>query len=114
MDSKYCSSCGSQIKKEAEICPECGVRQKPAKKEKSSGLAVFLSLVMPGLGQIYNGQILKGFGVFLSEAFLLAFVLLLLFGGANATAFLIIILLISIYLYSLYDAHSIARKINLS
>ena len=24
----YCSSCGEIIKEEAEICPECGVRQK--------------------------------------------------------------------------------------
>ena len=26
-DEKYCSSCGAVIKKEAEICPKCGVRQ---------------------------------------------------------------------------------------
>ncbi|MFP4038497.1 MAG: NINE protein [Candidatus Nanohaloarchaea archaeon] len=26
-DEQYCSSCGEIIKKEAEICPECGVRQ---------------------------------------------------------------------------------------
>lgn len=26
-DEVYCTSCGSPIKKEADICPECGVRQ---------------------------------------------------------------------------------------
>lgn len=26
-DSKYCQECGTEIKKKAEICPECGVRQ---------------------------------------------------------------------------------------
>lgn len=26
-DEKFCSSCGVAIKKEAEICPKCGVRQ---------------------------------------------------------------------------------------
>jgi ribosomal protein L40E len=26
-DEKFCSSCGAVIKKEAEICPKCGVRQ---------------------------------------------------------------------------------------
>jgi TM2 domain-containing membrane protein YozV/predicted RNA-binding Zn-ribbon protein involved in translation (DUF1610 family) len=26
-DEKFCSSCGAIIKKEAEICPKCGVRQ---------------------------------------------------------------------------------------
>jgi uncharacterized membrane protein YhaH (DUF805 family) len=28
-DEIFCSSCGAIIKKEAEICPKCGVRQKP-------------------------------------------------------------------------------------
>jgi len=27
-DECFCSSCGAVIKKEAEICPKCGVRQK--------------------------------------------------------------------------------------
>lgn len=27
---KYCHSCAQEIKEEAEICPSCGVRQKPA------------------------------------------------------------------------------------
>jgi predicted RNA-binding Zn-ribbon protein involved in translation (DUF1610 family) len=26
-DERFCSSCGAVIKKEAEICPKCGVRQ---------------------------------------------------------------------------------------
>jgi TM2 domain-containing membrane protein YozV len=29
-DEAFCASCGSIIKKEAEICPKCGVRQKKA------------------------------------------------------------------------------------
>jgi TM2 domain-containing membrane protein YozV len=29
-DEAFCSSCGEVIKKEAEICPKCGVRQKKA------------------------------------------------------------------------------------
>jgi hypothetical protein len=28
-DEAYCTSCGSIIKEQAEICPECGVRQQP-------------------------------------------------------------------------------------
>jgi TM2 domain-containing membrane protein YozV len=30
-DEAFCSSCGAIIKKEAEICPKCGVRQKAPK-----------------------------------------------------------------------------------
>jgi RNA polymerase subunit RPABC4/transcription elongation factor Spt4 len=29
-DEAFCSSCGEIIKKEAEICPKCGVRQRKA------------------------------------------------------------------------------------
>ena len=29
-DEAFCSSCGAIIKKEAEICPKCGVRQRAA------------------------------------------------------------------------------------
>lgn len=29
-DEKFCRACGEVIKKEAEICPKCGVRQKEA------------------------------------------------------------------------------------
>jgi TM2 domain-containing membrane protein YozV len=36
-DEIYCSSCGAVIKKEAEICPKCGVRQKAANNVNPSG-----------------------------------------------------------------------------
>jgi TM2 domain-containing membrane protein YozV len=36
-DEAYCPSCGAVIKKEAEICPKCGVRQKAAVSVNSSG-----------------------------------------------------------------------------
>jgi len=33
VDEKYCKSCGEIIDKEAEICPECGVRQKESPQQ---------------------------------------------------------------------------------
>ena len=33
-DTKYCANCGDQIDQQAEICPECGVRQPGATKTK--------------------------------------------------------------------------------
>lgn len=35
-DEIFCRSCGEAIKKEAEICPECGVRNKRAPNSTSS------------------------------------------------------------------------------
>lgn len=57
-DSKYCSSCGKLIKKEAEICPKCGVRQYNAthastanvRNPKSKVTAGILALLLGGLG----------------------------------------------------------------
>jgi predicted RNA-binding Zn-ribbon protein involved in translation (DUF1610 family) len=35
-DEVFCTSCGSAIKKEAEICPECGVRNENATGRRST------------------------------------------------------------------------------
>lgn len=65
-DMVYCRDCGSEIRARAEICPECGIRQQQpdhgsGTTEKDPGLAAAASFVIPGLGQVYNGEILKGF-----------------------------------------------------
>lgn len=36
-DEAFCTSCGEIIKEEAEVCPECGVRQKEADSQESGG-----------------------------------------------------------------------------
>ncbi len=66
-DESYCSSCGEVIKKEAEICPRCGVRQKDyhlsSDGEKSKLAAGLFGIFLGGLGvhKFYLGQI--GMGV---------------------------------------------------
>ena len=104
--TKYCPNCGEKIDVKAEVCPKCGVRVKetpaPPTDQKSAGLAVVLSFFVPGLGQIYNGQIGKGIG----------FIIL---GGVLAlTMFILIgfILYPLFWIYNLYDAYSTAEKIN--
>lgn len=42
LDEIFCSSCGKPIKKEAEICPYCGIRQKAGKKKKNSKKKIFI------------------------------------------------------------------------
>jgi len=64
-DEQYCSSCGSVIKTEATICPECGVEQDET-SDNDPGVAALLSgvgIIIPiaaGAGQIYNGELAKG------------------------------------------------------
>lgn len=36
-DEVFCTSCGEPIKEEAEMCPECGVRQKETEEPQESG-----------------------------------------------------------------------------
>ncbi len=64
-DEHYCSSCGEIIKKEAEICPECGVRQKPAPSasDKDRTTAGILAILLGGIGvhKFYLGE--TGMGV---------------------------------------------------
>lgn len=63
-DEKYCSSCGEIIKEEAEICPECGVRQdsgsSPGNKDRLT--AGIFALLLGGLGahKFYLGQTGQG------------------------------------------------------
>lgn len=49
---KYCSSCGEVIKEEAEICPNCGVRQKHTSSSggKDKVVAGLLAILLGGLG----------------------------------------------------------------
>lgn len=62
-DEIYCSSCGETIKEEAEVCPECGVRQKTAtSSSKDRTTAAILALFLGGIGahHFYLGNTLRG------------------------------------------------------
>ena len=55
----YCEQCGTEITENREVCPNCGTTLKNT-KSKSTTTAIVLSIVWTGLGQLYNGQIVKG------------------------------------------------------
>ena len=71
-DEKFCGTCGAIIKKEAELCPKCGVRQKSSSESqsipthkiiKSRVTAGVLAILLGGFGahKFYIGKI--GMGV---------------------------------------------------
>lgn len=100
-ESVFCRSCGKSIKRDAEICPYCGVRQ-TATQKKNPGLAAIASFFFSGLGQIYNGEIGKGFlliGVQIINVFLMAIII----------GFLTFPL---VWGYGVYDAYKTAEKLN--
>ncbi len=64
-DEQYCSSCGEVIKKQATICPECGVQQGGTaggggQKDRTS--AAILALLLGGIGahHFYLGNTIRG------------------------------------------------------
>jgi TM2 domain-containing membrane protein YozV len=107
--AKFCPTCGSSLQYEnAEICPKCGVRIKApdlswsggphqVKGQKSPGIAAILSLILTGLGQVYNGDFTRG--------------ALFLIGTFVGMLFFIIPGVI-VWIYQIYDAYSTAKKMN--
>jgi type II secretory pathway pseudopilin PulG/TM2 domain-containing membrane protein YozV len=114
-----CAECSVELKGE-RYCKECVAAKagQPQKKEHSPSLAAFLSVIISGLGQIYNGQPLKGIGFFLNP--------LIVLGAAGIAAFLMrglgypsILVIVAcalaetliVYIYGIRDAYCVAGKI---
>jgi predicted RNA-binding Zn-ribbon protein involved in translation (DUF1610 family) len=60
--TQYCSECGKKISDKALSCPSCGA---PTKVETQTGkksriVAIILTALIPGLGQMYAGDLGKG------------------------------------------------------
>jgi len=88
---RFCSSCGSRMDggspETAAVIPEL-------KNETMAGLC---SSVLPGLGQVYNGETKKGFALFLLA---LAGLVALIIPG------------LIVWSYAMYDAYAVAGKMN--
>jgi hypothetical protein len=63
-DEVFCPSCGAVIKKEAEICPKCGVRHKNSGSQASKdyNTLLWLSILLGELGadHFYVGKTKTG------------------------------------------------------
>lgn len=100
--TKKCEYCGEKINTRAEICPKCGVRLKKAEIEKNPGLALMLSFIVPGFGQLYNNQIQKGIG-FIVVWFISILLLVFIVG---------VFMLLIIWIYAMYDAYNTSKDLN--
>lgn len=111
-DEVFCRDCGSVISANAEICPECGVRQRdPPKSSVDSAVeeltgggnpfvAAVLSALFPGLGQLYNRELEKGLAVIV--AFFVAGISVLFLVG--------FVLAPAVWIYAAYDAAKAAER----
>ena len=106
-NEKFCPYCGTMIPYLDTYCPSCSKAQPPMpgmrtaveKPSKKVWIAVLLSLLLTGLGQVYIGQWRKGVGFFLGT-FMIGF---LLYDVIDYS--LIMMLGVIIATYSAYDAY---------
>ena len=99
---------------EADIRPKCGLRivttpQSNAQK-KNPRIAAVASVVLPGLGQIYDEETRKGIPLIIVAVFFLYVIITNRTILSEIADFLYIVFV----LYSAYDAYSTANEINLS
>lgn len=107
---KFCPECGKSLPSEtSQFCDNCGAKinivsqNVPSEsavsvnEEKSPLIAAICSFILPGLGQVYDGKTERGFGIF--------------FGTLIGT-FIFLIPGVIIWLFGVYDAYSLAEKMN--
>ena len=111
---KYCPNCGKALANEtSNFCDNCGAKinnvnppqqkeivqpvAQPVTEEKSPVLAAVCSFFIPGLGQVYDGQMARGFAIFF---------------GTLIGLFLLILPGMLVWLFGIYDAYSTAKKMN--
>lgn len=113
----YCQNCGNQLPDEASFCDKCGMRvgglsdgYSPNSgmasimiNKKSEGLALILSFLIPGLGQIYVGK---------SSAGALMIVAAVILGMTTALLILPGIIYIALWIYGMYNAYVEAKEYN--
>jgi TM2 domain-containing membrane protein YozV len=111
-DEAFCRDCGAVIDAEAEICPECGVRQRDPPQSSldrtienvaeggNPFVAGALSALVPGLGQLYNRELKRAL-IFLIAGVAAGFSVIFAVG---------IVLYPAVWLYAIYDAYTRADR----
>jgi len=118
----YCGKCGAEIGVGHDYCGKCGHKvggapeQRPGYntvvvREKSEGGAAVLSLLWPGLGQIYAGKIARGLCIMLASIVLIVFLFLLII-----VSFLFIFIAaigsLAFWIWNVFDAYNLSKEYN--
>lgn len=136
--TSYCPRCGSLAKDGAQFCDRCGAplgagyqsygqgyQSAPyayRRDEKEAILAVVLSVIIPGLGQMYCGKIGRGIGILLLIGLLSVIGIVPIFfmmdpvdfnfAGFLALNVVLSILAFIVYIWQIYDAYRCADDYN--
>ena len=111
-DESFCRDCGAVISSNAEICPECGVRQRAPPTSSTDELidvltngenpfvAAAYSAILPGLGQFYNREPEKGAAIIVAS----------IVAAISVLAIVGLVLYPAVWLYAVYDAYVVADR----
>jgi len=92
----------------------------PAIDRKDPLLAIILSFLIPGVGQIYVGRVLRGLVILLTLPVMSCFLTFVLyaavmssrFNGMVVVSILATIIMIGFYIWQIVDAHRLAEEYN--
>jgi len=111
---EICPHCGKESNEDApRFCSGCGARMDgktpagypgysaPVREQKNRLISGVCSSVLPGLGQVYNGETAKGFAIFILTC--VGLTLGLIFLGIPG---------LIVWLYGIYNAYTTAGKMN--
>ena len=109
----FCRACGNSIDPRAMMCPACGVAAGGAvsataamaalsMQHKSPGMAILLSIFLPGAGQFYVGRTGRGIAFFCAAVF--SYVLIVVLLG--------LILVPIVVIWAAVDANKLANAHN--
>lgn len=111
----FCSNCGTEMNDTFAFCPKCGTRAikgagvGSSPFVKNAGISAVLSTIIPGLGQNYNGQIIKGIPFIICAVALMVLAIAMRMPERIAVYAVYGIL----WIYNIYDAYKSAEKINI-
>lgn len=105
--TKTCPDCAEEVAVAANVCRHCGmrfdgqIRQQP----KSTAAAAVLSLILPGLGQLYLGRTTGGARLMISAIGIIVLLVLgLSMGALGGVLAILAILGVIVWLWGIIDA----------
>jgi TM2 domain-containing membrane protein YozV len=111
-----CGSNNISVVDGVPTCRDCGTII--ILKKKNPGLAAVISFIVPGVGQLYNGEIAKGIIILIGSWIIgwLVGIFFLSHGGLYNSGYYIFIVLFNIIIrtYASYDAYVTAKKLNMN
>lgn len=110
----YCRNCGCEIDKGCVTCSAYGTQIIIYKRNPK--IAAVISLI-PGIGQIYNGEIIKGTSFIILDILFVVMIVILIgfsivFSILWKFAYIMTLIGFLFWIINIYDAYSCAQKDN--